>query len=113
MNIDAIKSFDAHIYYDEQTFEQAKTLITTASETFSLRVGHMHQKPVGPHPCWSCVLEFTPDLFDEVIPWLMLNRNGLVILVHPDTGDDVKDHTEHALWMGEIKTLNLSMLEPS
>ena len=113
MNIDEIKSFDAHIYYDETTFEQAKTLIKSAGETFSLRVGHMHQKPVGPHPCWSCVLEFAPDIFDEVVPWLMLNRKGLTVLVHPDTGDDLKDHTEYALWMGEIKTLNLSMLENS
>ncbi len=110
MNIDAIKSFDAHIYYDETTVEQAKMLINAASENFALRVGHMHQKPVGPHPCWSCVLEFTPDVFDEIVPWLMLHRNGLTVLVHPDTGNDLQDHTDYALWMGAIKPLNLSIL---
>jgi len=104
-----IKSFDAHIYYDESTFEKAKRFIEAAGEKFSLRVGQMHRKPVGPHPCWSCVLEFKPELFGEVVPWLMLNRNGLTVLVHPDTGDDLKDHTDHTLWMGEIKTLNLAM----
>ena len=104
-----IKSFDAHIYYDEDSFERAKTLIEAAGEQFALRIGHMHRKPVGPHPCWSCVLEFAPALFDAVVSWLMLNRDGLAVLVHPDTGDDLKDHTDFALWMGEIKPLNLSM----
>jgi len=104
-----IKSFDAHIYYDEDSFEQAKMLIDEARKQFTLRIGHMHRKPIGPHPCWSCVLEFDPALFDTVVPWLMLNRDGLAVLVHPDTGDELQDHTDFALWMGEIKTLNLSM----
>jgi len=106
-----IKSFDAHIYYDENSFEQAKDLIQKAGETFVLRVGHMHRKPVGPHPCWSCVLEFEPALFGELVPWLMLNRKDLTVLVHPDTGEDIKDHFDHALWMGEIKTLRRSVFE--
>ncbi len=104
-----ILSFDAHIYYDENSFEDAKALIDSAGQKFTLRVGHMHRKPVGPHPCWSCVLEFEPALFAEVVPWLMLNRGGLAVLVHPDTGNDLIDHTDYTLWMGEIKTLNLSM----
>jgi len=52
----------------KQTVEQAKTLTEATRETFSLRMGHMHRKPVGPHPCWSCVLEFTPSVFDEIAP---------------------------------------------
>ena len=106
-----IKSFDAHIYYDEESFEQAKGLIEAAGKTFSLRTGHMHRKPVGPHPCWSCVLEFEPALFGEIVPWLMLNRKGLSVLVHPDTGEDLKDHLDHAIWMGEIKALRLSIFK--
>ena len=30
--------------------------------------------------------------------------------VHPDTGDDLKDHTDHALWLGEMLELDLSAL---
>jgi aromatic ring-cleaving dioxygenase len=104
-----IRSFDAHIYYDELSFELAKDLIDAASKKFILRVGHMHRKPVGPHPSWSCVLEFKPPLFSELVPWLMLNRNGLAVLVHPDTGDDLVDHGDYALWMGEIKALDFSV----
>ena len=40
----------------------------------------------------------------------MLNREGLDILVHPNTGDDVKDHTDHSLWLGEKLELNIELL---
>jgi DOPA 4,5-dioxygenase len=43
-----------------------------------------------------------------VLPWLALNRKGLVIFMHPDTGDDLMDHTEHAIWMGAVRPLDLS-----
>ena len=59
---------------------------------------------------WSCQLAFKPEMFSEVIPWLSLNRKGLIVFVHPDTGDVIKDHTEHALWMGEMLPLDLSAL---
>ncbi|PMB52368.1 hypothetical protein CEN39_10215 [Fischerella thermalis CCMEE 5201] len=53
---------------------------------------------------------FSPEQFSKVVPWLMLNREGLDILVHPETGDDVKDHTDHSLWLGEKLELNIEFL---
>jgi len=40
----------------------------------------------------------------------MLYREGLDILVHPETGDDVADHTLHSLWLGEKLELNVEVL---
>jgi len=108
--MDQIREFHAHIYYDENTFEQARLLCDAAHQKFSVDIGHMHRKPVGPHPCWSCQLTVRKEAFGEVIPWLALKRNGLVVFIHPDTGDDLKDHSEHAMWMGEIKEIDLSFL---
>lgn len=51
-------------------------------------------KPVGPHP--SAMFEvnlFTPAQFGAFIPWLVVNRGPLNALVHPNTGDDLKDHS--------------------
>ena len=106
-----INGFHAHVYYDASTFEQARALCEKARDTFALDMGRLHRKLVGPHPCWSCQLAFGPELFGRVVPWLALNRGGLVVFLHPQTGDDYQDHTEHAMWMGEVKTLDLSNFE--
>ena len=45
---------------------------------------------------------FEPSQFARFVPWLMLNRGELAVLVHPETGDDLADHTSHALWLGEV-----------
>ncbi len=103
--------FHAHVYFSEETFEQARDLCEAASDRFAVTMGRMHKKPVGPHPVWSCQLAFAPDQFGAVIPWLALNRDGLVIFIHPETGDHLADHTRHALWMGQMLPLNLEIFE--
>jgi DOPA 4,5-dioxygenase len=40
----------------------------------------------------------------------MLNRHGLAVLVHPETGRDLADHTAHAAWLGEMLPLRLDVL---
>ena len=107
----AIRDFHAHVYFDAATLEQARSLCEAAARRFDLTMGRVHERPVGPHPCWSCQLAFAPERFGEVIPWLALNRGGLTVFVHPNTGDDLRDHRDHALWMGRIEPLKLSMFE--
>ncbi|MBT7293092.1 MAG: 4,5-dioxygenase, partial [Rhodospirillaceae bacterium] len=46
----------------------------------------------------------------EFVPWLMLNRKGLTILVHPDTGHPVPDHEDYPLWLGEKLDLDIGIL---
>ena len=106
-----IKSFHAHIYFNAESTAQARKLCEEAKTKFGVEMGRVHERPVGPHPDWSCQLAFPPDLFGAVVPWLMLNRAGLIIFVHPETGDELKDHTEHTLWMGEIRPLDLSIFK--
>jgi len=40
------------------------------------------------------------------VPWLMLHREGLSVLVHPSTGDGHGDHLVRSLWLGEKLKLN-------
>jgi len=44
------------------------------------------------------------------VPWLMLNRDGLTILLHPETGNDMLDHTAPAAWFGAVLPLRLKAL---
>ena len=105
-----IAGYHAHVYFDAASREQAQALCTEAGRIFGLTVGRMHDKPVGPHPRGSCQLAFGPELFAQVIPWLIVHREGLTVFAHAETGDAMKDHTEHVVWLGPSETLNLAAL---
>jgi aromatic ring-cleaving dioxygenase len=109
-SLSAIDGYHAHVYFDPASREAARKLCEAASEAFPLSVGRMHDKAVGPHPRGSCQLTFKAEQFAELIPWLMLNRKGLTIFAHPTTGDPLKDHTDHVLWLGPSEALDLSAL---
>ena len=101
--------YHAHVYFEQQTTDQARNLCHGAAARFGVAMGRMHEKLVGPHPHWSCQLSFDSTQFDELIPWLDTHRDGLSILVHGVTGHDLEDHTANASWLGEPAKLNLSI----
>ena len=104
-----IISYHAHVYFDAQTVEQARSLCTQAAEKFDVIMGRVHERPVGPHPMWSCQLAATPAQFSDLLPWLAINRDGLIVFAHPETGDDLVDHRDHGIWLGTGLDLDLSI----
>ena len=105
-----IHGFHAHVYFGVETLDQARSLCEAAARRFPLKMGRVHQKPVGPHPDWSCQLAFKPALFGEVIPWLAMQRAGLVVFIHPISDNDLVDHRDRAMWMGAVRPLDLRIL---
>lgn len=105
-----IAGYHAHVYYDAGTKERAAALRARIEDRFDTRMGRMHDKPVGPHPAASYQIAFATGLFGEIVPYLALNRDGLTVFIHPDTGDDIPDHTERAMWLGQSRELDLSAL---
>jgi aromatic ring-cleaving dioxygenase len=105
-----IAGYHAHVYFDAPDRERADRLCKAAGRAFGVTVGRMHDKPVGPHPRGSCQLAFGPDLFGQVIPWLIEHRGGLTVFAHAESGEALKDHTEHVLWLGPSETLELAAL---
>lgn len=105
----AIRDFHAHIYFDPDELGAAQALAREARERFGVAVGHFHLGPVGPHPRGSCQLTVLPEQFGEFAQWAALNRNGLTIFAHAETGDDRADHTDHVIWFGPSETLDLSI----
>ena len=55
-------------------------------------------------------MAFKPAVFGELIPWLAMHRGGLVIFVHPISNNEIQDHRDRALWMGQVRPLDLSIL---
>jgi len=76
-------------------------------------LGRWHDTPVGPHTQSMYQIAFPPALLASFLPWLMLNRDGLSILLHPGTGDAYADHIEYAVWLGSALPLRMSVLRKS
>ncbi|UUX50295.1 DOPA 4,5-dioxygenase family protein [Nisaea acidiphila] len=106
-----IKGYHAHIYFDSETAETARRLREEIERRFDIEMGRFHEKPVGPHPRFSYQVAFAPELFGTFIPWLALNREGLTVFVHAETGDELRDHTAHVFWLGESEGLKLDIFE--
>ena len=105
-----ITGFHAHVYFNPETRDKAARVREGLSNHFDVSLGRWHDKPIGPHPKAMYQVAFLPNQFAEVVPWLMLNREGLDILIHPETGDDVADHVDNSLWLGEKLELNIESL---
>lgn len=108
-DLNRITGYHAHVYYTAETLAQARALCEDVRDRFGAEMGRMHQKPVGPHPMWSCQLAFPSERFAEIVPWLTLHRDGLTVFIHPNTGDALADHAHHAIWMGSMPDLDLSI----
>jgi DOPA 4,5-dioxygenase len=108
----AIADYHAHIYYDPATSrDRAARVRGWMEERFpAARMGRWHDVPVGPHPRAMYQIAFPADLLPAILPWLMLNRLGLPVLLHPNTDNARDDHLVHAVWMGEILPLNADVL---
>jgi DOPA 4,5-dioxygenase len=108
-SIDTILGYHAHVYFDAATTKQAIELCEAAAELFQIKMGRIHERPVGPHPMFSCQLNCNPDQFAKLLPWLTLNRGGLIVFCHPETGNHLADHSKHVIWLGEAQPLKLSI----
>lgn len=107
-----IHSWHAHLYFDATSRDAAWQLREAAAAALAGRVeiGRFHEKPVGPHPMWSCQLAFAAHEFAPVVGWLTLSHGALDVFIHPNTGDELRDHRDCALWLGRSHVLNLGAL---
>lgn len=106
----AITGYHAHIYYDAATRPVAERLREAIGAGFAVTLGRWRDEPVGPHPAAMYQVAFAVAELPRLLPWLMLNRAGLDVLVHPLTGDDYIDHSDFALWLGTPRVLRLETL---
>jgi aromatic ring-cleaving dioxygenase len=103
--------YHAHIYYDPtRTRAVAEHVCAAVGEKFRVEIDGFRDMPVGPHPIANALVIFKPDQFEHVVPYLMLNRAGLDVLVHPLTEDAVADHSSYAIWLGYPVELKLHAL---
>lgn len=106
----AITGYHAHLYYTPATRAIAARLRPAIEAGFAVQMGSWHDEPVGPHTVGMYQVAFAVAEFARLVPWLMLNRDGLSVLVHPLTDNAYDDHTINAAWLGEQLPLRLEVL---
>jgi aromatic ring-cleaving dioxygenase len=108
-----ITGYHAHIYYDPATSRGvAAWLREGLGGAFpNATLGSWHDEAVGPHTVAMYQVAFAVADFVRLVPWLMLNRDGLDVLVHPLAGDAYDDHTRYAMWLGDKLPLRLDVLK--
>ena len=96
-----ITGYHAHVYFDASTIDQARALCEQAAQLFPLKMGRVHERPVGPHPDWSCQLAFEPQVLavDALIDGMQAANIARLFLVgdfdvldDPETEDSLQRH---------------------
>jgi aromatic ring-cleaving dioxygenase len=101
-----IKSYHAHIYFDEDSYEKAALIRKWSAERFSIELGDWNDEPRGPHVTPSFYFGFENALLPVVVPWLQLNSLGLTMLLHPNTDDPRADHLYYTLRVNRAQPVN-------
>ncbi|KAK6205397.1 dopa 4,5-dioxygenase family-domain-containing protein [Scheffersomyces amazonensis] len=120
-----VQYYDFHIYYyahNKKSLEESDALRAKLLADFpedsangSILVKKLPtDKIIGPHPTqfWEADVR-RPEVFIKVLSWFQLYHGNLSVLIHPQTGDDLEDHTNRALWLGEKVTLLTDVFPPS
>lgn len=110
-DLGCIRSWHSHIYFDGPDQRAvAAELRERIAARFTVQLGRWRDQAVGPHTRGMYMVAFEPTLFPAFVPWLALNRQGLDVLVHPNTLAPRDDHLRHALWLGQPLPLKEAVL---
>lgn len=103
--------YHAHLYYDPtRTRVVAEGVCAALGAQCQVEIAAFRNTPRGPHTRANVLVIFPPDQFAQVVPYLMVHRAGLDVLVHPLTEDAVADHTAFAMWLGTPVALHIDTL---
>ncbi len=103
--------YHSHIYFKSKDLEPAFIVFEQAQMSGLFQFSKFHEKAIGPHPLGMIELHFNELSYAEVLGWVQSHRGDLSALIHHDTGDDLKDHTEGILWLGANLPLDFSFFE--
>jgi aromatic ring-cleaving dioxygenase len=67
-------------------------------------------EPYGPFITAQWSVFFLPKDFDTVVPWIMQHRGNYDVMVHPNTGCELEDHSDWAFWGGNSWPINMDAL---
>ena len=119
--LDEIREFHFHVYFFQSNAEhRARAMalrerilqLNTSGYFTAVPLARINDEPRGPHPTGSYEVWVPCESFWRVYQFFLKERNGLSVLVHPLTRQEIADHTERAVWMGAPLPLDMAALQP-
>lgn len=119
--VDVMNAFHFHTYFWQQNqvsvedVRDLRQLIQKEIEAGGLTncsLNHLNMQPIGPHPIGSFETCCNVTSLHLAVSFFMRQHGKFSVLLHPLTRQEVRDHTEHAFWMGMPLPLDLSSLSP-
>ena len=101
--------YHAHVYWQNEAQRREALLLRQPLQELGCQLGRIWDEAIGPHPFAMYQVNYT-DANSRAVEQL-LGTTKLDILLHEDTGDDVRDHTQGARWLGNKLTLNIEWLQ--
>ena len=101
--------YHAHIYWENEAQRFEALNLRPALEQLGCKLGRIWDELVGPHPMAMYQINYDSTIQKDVEN--LLYKAKLHILLHEDTGDDLRDHTENTRWIGRPLTLNIKWLK--
>jgi DOPA 4,5-dioxygenase len=102
-------NYHAHIYWQNEAQRFEALYLRQPLQELGCQLGNLHDEPIGPHPHAMYQVNYNSSNAPQVED--LLYKAKLHILLHEDTGDDLRDHTIGARWIGRPLTLDLKWLE--
>ena len=100
--------YHAHVYWQNESEHKRALRIREYLADLGCELGRMIDQPIGPHPLPSYQASFDDRVLEQV--QATIASSGLIALVHEETGDDMRDHTQGAIWIGQTLELDLAWL---
>jgi DOPA 4,5-dioxygenase len=94
-----IKDWHAHVYFDPATRDVAWALRERIEKAFDIVMGASTRSRSARIRC-SATRSTSRIAVRAADLWLTLNHGDLTVFIHPNTGQDLEDHRDRALWIG-------------
>lgn len=101
--------YHAHVYWRDYDQRGRALYIRSQLSELGCDLGRVMDAAIGPHPLPMYQANYSTAIAESVES--LLKSTGLTVLLHEDTGDDIRDHTQGARWLGETLELDLVWLE--
>lgn len=103
--------YHAHIYWNNSKERAIAISLQEELQKLGCPLGRVHDTPIGPHTLAMYQAVYDDSNKAAVEKYLTANANGISILLHEDTGDDIHDHTDGVRWINKELPIDIVWLE--